>query len=54
MSKHNKFRLVVILITIVAFVGIRLYIRHLDAEIEKNIQDIHQMEDQLKPPEEQA
>jgi len=48
MSKHNKFRLTIILITIVAFIGIRLSIARLDAEIERNVQEIRKMTEELK------
>jgi len=52
MSRHNKFRLTVILITIVAFIGIRLSIARLDTEIERNVQEIREMAEELKIPEE--
>jgi len=52
MRTHNKFRLTIILITIVAFIGIRLSIARLDAEIENNVQEIREMMEELKIPEE--
>jgi hypothetical protein len=47
MKKHQKFSIIVLIITVVAFFGIRIYIQHLDDEVQRNLEEIEQVEEYI-------
>jgi hypothetical protein len=45
MKKHQKLSIVVLIITIIAVIGSQIYIRYLDDEIQRNLEELEWIEE---------